>query len=194
MTVWRGGTPVERITIFAFLSFAAVLALDIPYRRGLPLPMAAATDWLAHLGTTFIWIAALFPRAARVFVMAALAATVLVDLDHVPHVAASVFVGRDAPGARLWLLHTLLAVAVLSVIGWRSPGRRGWLWLGLAFGVATHIFRNAASGEGPPLLAPFSMQHVSISYDVYVAILAGLVLHCLGRSIRPCTDAGPSHR
>src|ERR1700710_2573244 len=71
--------------------------------------------------------------------------------------------------------HPLLTLALLLIlaVAWRRRAGR-LIFLGLAFGVSTHLLRDAGTGNGVPLLWPLADGSAQIPYLVYFAILCGL--------------------
>ena len=100
----------------------------------------------------------------------------LIDLDHVPQ-----YVGwhvlRAAPSGRP-LTHSLLTVGVLLVLA--AGSRRLRLpFLGMAFGVALHLLRDASEGRaGVPLLWPMHRSFVEPQwwFVVEIGVLAAAAL------------------
>jgi membrane-bound metal-dependent hydrolase YbcI (DUF457 family) len=118
-------------------------------------------DEPSHFAATALCVVALrrFVRLRTSFVVAALIASVAIDLDHVPGYLGHGFSphhgGRPYP-------HSILTVLILLVVcaasrRWRAAAA------GLVFGVVTHLIRDIC--EGPPgvtLFWPFS-DHVYIA-------------------------------
>ncbi len=104
------------------------------------------------------------------FVVAALIASVAIDLDHVPAYLGSHLFGGDLP--RPGTHGLLLVLALLGLAGAlrRGPGRQ--ITLGAAFGVSAHLLRDLATGPGVPMFWPVSDSVVAIPYAFFVAFLA----------------------
>ena len=193
MTGRLQGSRLVGIPLVSAVAVCLVFGLDAFYRRGLPLPISGPVDWLAHVATTGLMLVALCPRASRSFAVAALLSTVLIDLDHLPHILVSFVIGREAPGHGLWLFHTLLALGVASVIGLGRLGPARHWWLGIAFGLGTHLVRNAASGEGIPAFLPLSTQRIAAPYEIYAVVLVATLAITLRREAarRRTTSSAP---
>jgi inner membrane protein len=132
-------------------------------------------DEPSHFATTALCVLALsrFVTLRKPFVIAALIASVAIDLDHVPgylgvHGFSPVHGGRPYP-------HSVATVLVLLVIcavsrRWRSAAA------GAVFGLVTHFVRDIC--EGPPGVAlfwPFS-SHVFIAGEGYFWLFIGVAL------------------
>lgn len=162
-------------------------------------------DEPAHLATCAIGLLALLVAGAPVsrrFALAALLASTAIDLDHLPHYLGShLLMGSSLPRP---YSHGLVTVAVLAGVGLCLRGARREISLGLAFGVAAHLFRDLATGPGVPLFWPLTAAAVSVPYAVYAAVLlilalgVGATLSAKGRRplrprrlvVRPLPSAG----
>jgi inner membrane protein len=126
-------------------------------------------DEAAHLLTTLLILWALDPRASERFVVAALAASVAIDIDHVPGELGAGWLTAGTPRP---YTHSLLTVAlvVAAALAWR---RRRVLMLGVAFGLALHLWRDMSeTGSGVSLFWPFSYRSVRLSHAAYLAVMA----------------------
>lgn len=146
-----------------------------------PVYIQALLDEPAHLATTLLFLRASSSRFPLTFVGAALLSTVLIDLDHIP-----IYVGPAAlaPDAGRPYTHSLAGVVVFAcatyLLGCPRP-----VMLGVAFGLASHLVRDMATGT-VWLLWPLSFSRHSIPYAIYVALLlSSLGLVVLRRSRMP---------
>ena len=158
------------VALASGVAVAAILGIDALSgwtRR--PLPVAAVADETAHLLTAFVVLLAVpFPLPRR-FVLAALAASVAIDLDHLPLVLGSDALTRDTARP---LTHGLRLVAGLRVAAARLTPRGRAVALGAAAGVLAHLVRDAASTPaGVPLAWPVSTHGFSLPYSTYLAAL-----------------------
>jgi membrane-bound metal-dependent hydrolase YbcI (DUF457 family) len=134
-------------------------------------------DEPAHLATTGLALLALAAiagqRPAACFACAALAASVAIDLDHLPG-----YLGWDvlAGGAGRPYPHGLLTVAVLLGSGLAARGRYRLVLLGFAFGLIAHLLRDSATGPGVALLWPLEGRAVAMPYAAYVGALVAMLL------------------
>jgi inner membrane protein len=130
------------------------------------------------------------PSAA--FVIAALVASVALDLDHVPgYLGSHVLMGS---GPRPYS-HSLATIAVLVAGAAALHGRSRAISLGAAFGVGGHLLRDLATGPGIPLVWPVSASAVSIPYALFVAALLAAVGMAAGRRAqRSALPAWGRHR
>jgi membrane-bound metal-dependent hydrolase YbcI (DUF457 family) len=134
-------------------------------------------DEPAHLATcavALLVIAALRDRTLpAAFVVAALLASVAIDLDHLPGYLGWHGLIGDAPRP---YTHGLLSIFVLLGLGFLAKGRYRAAMLGLSFGVSIHVLRDLATGPGVPLGAPFSKAAAGIPYFLYALVLVGLLI------------------
>jgi inner membrane protein len=104
--------------------------------------------------------------------MGALAASVAIDVDHVPGELGAGWLTAGTPRP---YTHSLLTVALVLVaaLAWR---RRRVLMLGVAFGLALHLWRDMSeTGNGVALFWPFSYRSVRLSHAGYLAVMALVV-------------------
>jgi inner membrane protein len=166
----------------AAVRWAAPVALGVI--GGLDL-IAGSKDWHlavigvldepAHLVTAGL-VLALLPRgfASRVGAWA-LAASVAIDLDHLPLYTFAP--GFATEGGRP-PTHSLVTVLVLLVGGALAPKWRAAL-AGIATGVVLHFLRDVGTGPGVSLGWPIFPQNVKVPYSVYfgaMAAVTGLVI------------------
>ena len=139
----------------------------------LPLVLQGPLDWTGHLATTGIALLAasrLGLRLPPAQVLVVLAATVVIDADHVP-----LYAGLPVKGAGgrpfthgLWLPAVLLLAAALA------PRARALLSAAAA-GLLLHQLRDTATGPGLPWLWPVGDALV-VPYGAYVGLLAAAAL------------------
>lgn len=145
-------------------------------------------DEPAHLATSGLVLGALLPASglqrAAVPVLAALAGSVLIDVDHVPLYLGVPHVAD--PGGRPYS-HSLLTVLLLLAAGAALPRRRAVL-SGLGAGVALHFVRDVATGPGVALLWPVHRPAFVEPYAGYAALL--LVLAAAG-ALRRRAEGSP---
>lgn len=131
-------------------------------------------DEPAHLATCAIALLALLAAGAPVsrrFALAALLASTVIDLDHLPYYLGShLLMASSMPRP---YSHGVLTVIVLTAVGLRLRGKGREISLGLAFGVAAHLCRDLATGPGIPLFWPLSASAVTIPYVLFAAALIG---------------------
>jgi membrane-bound metal-dependent hydrolase YbcI (DUF457 family) len=152
------------------LALAAVAVTDLVARRRCwSRPVAGVLDEIAHLGTGAIVLSA-FPRPDRSFSRELLAASVLLDVDHVP----------DALGWRALRPRRMRPVphSVATLLALACSPRLD----GAFVGVSAHLVRDLATGTNSvPLLWPFSRRPFSIRYRTYAAGLTLLAAQSLIR-------------
>jgi len=131
-------------------------------------------DEPAHLATCAI---ALFAVAAVTgsrpparFVVAALVASVAIDVDHIPGYLGWQGLAGSLPRP---YPHSLLLVGALVGLGCASRRRDvRQVSLGLAFGVSAHLLRDLATGPGVPLVWPVSSGVATVPYAFFAGALA----------------------
>jgi len=135
-------------------------------------------DESAHAATALILL-----KAARLdgisLALAAVAGAVLIDIDHVPmEVGVSVITrGTNRPYS-----HSLLTIGAVLIAAGISGSRSRRLLLVVAFGIATHLLRDMATG-GVPLFWPLLAARTTIDYRAYlvVVLLGGALAAWWGR-------------
>jgi inner membrane protein len=134
-------------------------------------------DEPAHLATCVIALSALAlaTRTAlpRRFVIAALIGSVAIDVDHIPGYLGSHVLTGSLPRPYSHSAALVLLLLALSLVPRQADGRQ--VWLGLAFGVSTHLFRDLATGPGISLLWPLHDGAIRLPYALYAGALASAV-------------------
>jgi inner membrane protein len=128
-------------------------------------------DEVAHLLTTLLLLWAL-GRVPRPTMLAALVASVAIDLDHVPGRLGSDWLTAGTPRP---FTHSLVTIAVVlgAAAIWR---RRRALLAGVALGLAAHFFRDVtAEGGGVALLWPWSDRGFTVSHWSFAAVMVVVV-------------------
>jgi hypothetical protein len=149
------------------------VALDAAVERHGPphLVAHALLDWGAHVAVTAIVLRVL-PRQAGAYAEPALAASVLIDLDHIP-IAAAMLRGDDGlPRPRP---HTFATPALLALFGSVLRGRARTIALGAALGTTAHLARDLFNGPGVAVGWPLHERHVRLPVALQGVALAGLV-------------------
>jgi inner membrane protein len=141
----------------------------------------APLDETAHLLTTLLICWALPLRFCRRFLAPALVAAVAIDVDHVPGRLGTDWLTAGTPRP---YTHSLLTVAVIMLLALVWRGRRD-LWLGVAIGLAIHLWRDMGEGSaGVSLLWPFSDRSFQYPHGLYLAVMAVFVLIDVARCRR----------
>jgi inner membrane protein len=168
----RGSEPI-RLSVGLV---AGVLVLDSLWAlvAGSPGSFAYAfVDLPAHAAVCTVALLALAgtqrPGLSKAFVIAALIASVAIDLDHIPGYLGSHLLGGNLPRPDT---HGLLPIVVLIGIGAVVPnGRLRPIALGIAFGLSAHLVRDLATGPGVPLAWPVAGGTATIPYAVFAGSL-----------------------
>jgi inner membrane protein len=131
-------------------------------------------DWSAHVATAALVLTALGVPLGGPVGRAALVASVLIDLDHLPGYLDGTLLQRDRP-----FTHSLLTVAALALLAAaRSRGAAGRVLTGAAAGVSLHVLRDVATGPGIAPLAPLTAETVRVPGWTYVLTLL-IALACI---------------
>lgn len=140
-------------------------------------------DEPAHLATALLILLAVAGghRLARnpTLTLTALAASMLIDIDHVPLYAG---VPHIADGGGRPFSHSLITVAVLAA-AWLVTGRRWPVLAGAAIGICLHFSRDIATGPGLQLFWPVSSEAVRLPYVSYFAVVVALGLIATVRAV-----------
>jgi membrane-bound metal-dependent hydrolase YbcI (DUF457 family) len=170
-----------QLTQLTIALVAAVFALDLLWSLVASSTGSVAygiVDVPAHLATCAIALLAIgavtgSPPARR-FLIAALVASVMIDVDHIPGYLGSQALTGSLPRP---YAHTLLSIAVLLAIGLASRRRDiRMVVFGIAFGVSAHLLRDLATGPGVPLAWPLSNGVATVPYAYFAGLLALAVL------------------
>jgi inner membrane protein len=140
----------------------------------------------AHLVTAalaLVWLRSVIrtPLSAP-FVLAALGASVAIEVDHIPGYLGSHLLTGSLPRP---YTHSMLLVFAPVAIGLASRRRAiSELSLGIGCGVAAHLLRDLATGPGAPLFWPISGATERVPYAVFAGVLASgaLSVAAAGRS------------
>jgi MYXO-CTERM domain-containing protein len=126
-------------------------------------------DETAHVLTTLLILWALGRRACERFLVPALIASLLIDLDHVPGRLGSDWLTGSAPRPYTHSLLTVL-VALGAAALWR---RRRDLLLGVTIGLAIHIWRDLSDATaGAWLFWPVSDHATKLPVAGYYAVMS----------------------
>jgi inner membrane protein len=163
----------------SYLIWAAtglVFGIDALFRQyAVPLPVAALIDETAHVITALLLLVVLGVSRLQPFSSTALLASVLIDGDHLPMELGWDFLTR---GTNRPYTHSLLAAGTIVLCACLATGRWRKAGLGAAFGLATHLLRDMATG-GVPLYWPLTQHLVVIPYGAYATLLvaaSGLIM------------------
>ncbi|MDQ3609487.1 MAG: metal-dependent hydrolase [Actinomycetota bacterium] len=159
----------------------AVVVVEGILRLEPPTLFLGAADWIGHLATTAILVAAIPPPLPRTLIIGAFAA-LLIDLDHIPDLLADEGINAETPRPVTHSLLTVLAIgAIAAAVRARLP-RYGDFALGVAIGVPMHLVRDVFVGPGVALLAPL---YGGVVEGPFLLYLAGLIFVALYAALRP---------
>jgi membrane-bound metal-dependent hydrolase YbcI (DUF457 family) len=132
-------------------------------------------DELGHALTALV--AAIGVRALRLPVpsWSILVGGMILDLGHVPQMIgyASALEGSTRNGT-----HSLAVVALLACLGFLDR-RHANVWLGIAIGATSHLWRDMGTGT-VPLMWPLRETVYGTLYTRYLAVLSGMALAMVG--------------
>ena len=163
-----GSLGTVRLWAYPILLAGVALVFDVADRR-VPFDLISSglLDEVAHLATAALGLMVLvcFIDVPRRFYVAALVASVAIDLDHIP-----LYLGLGNPDQRP-VTHSLATVAVFAVAA--AAGRRHRAVLaGVAVGLVLHFARDIA--EGPPgvrMLWPLQQAAWTASYGWFLGMI-----------------------
>lgn len=164
------------------LSLATIAIADLViWRWKAPYAAEALFDEAAHIATGLLGLAAVGVSFPLGVVIAVLVGSLLIDLDHLPHVFGSHLLEHGTPRP---YTHTIVTVALLVAVALVIRDRRWRLLVGVAgLALALHFFRDMAEPGGPgvSLLWPFSDHAFSVPYPWYAGALAAFAALAVAR-------------
>jgi len=174
---WRLNSRVVVICL------AVIAAADFLLWRweGPPFVILALLDEPAHAATGFVALGALGVIFEVPIVLAVLAGSVVIDLDHVPDLLGShLLLLRHGIETRPYT-HSLATVVVLAVVALLVRGNARKLLLVAAVALVVHFFRDVAEpdGSGAPFLWPLSDRVYTLGYGWYMGALIVLAASAL---------------
>lgn len=180
MSVWR--RPRWRAPLCAVVAIAANRAIN----PRVPILTRGLLDESAHLASTALALEAIGTRDRRL-TTGALAAGVLIDVDHVPH---EIFGWRAlTEGSPRPYSHSLATIALILALARVLSERSRTVLQGVSFGLVTHFLRDASDGTGGlPLLWPLSRRGVRLPATVNAPMILAILLWTL-RPGAPTRDA-----
>jgi membrane-bound metal-dependent hydrolase YbcI (DUF457 family) len=133
----------------------------------------ALVDEPAHLAAGMVFLLALLtivrtPRPQVTFLVAAVIASVAIDLDHIPGLLGWQGLTEGVPRP---YTHSLVTPVALIVVGQLAGGRVKPVAFGAAFGVLAHLSRDLFTGPGLAIAWPFSTGIVRFPYAVFATAL-----------------------
>jgi len=176
--------PSFRVVVVAALLLAA--ADWASHLAGSSFFPGGPLDETAHLLTTLFVLWALVPLASPGFRIAALVASVVIDVDHVPGRLGANWLTRGTPRPYTHSLLVILCVLLLALF-WR---RRRPILLGVALGLTVHFWRDLSEPGGVPLLWPISDHAFSDSRLAYLVAAGLLAILALWRARRAPRASG----
>ena len=162
-------TPILVVAVAAMVLFMADWGAE---RAGGSTVPGGPLDEIAHALTVALALWALAWRVPKAFWIGALAASVLIDADHIPDRLGAHWLTVGTPRPYTHSLMTMVCVLGVAAI-WRR-GRPAML--GVLFGLALHFWRDLSEpGTGVALLWPFSDHSVSTSHASYLILMVVVI-------------------
>jgi inner membrane protein len=166
-----------------------VLATNRLIAPRLAMPIRAALDEAAHVSTAVLGLD-LLRRREPIYVRHAVAAAVLIDVDHLPEILTGWSgLSKGSPRPYTHCLPLILAVLAYADLG---PSHRRQRARGVAFGLATHLLRDITdSSPGAPIFWPLTKRAIRLSPRLqHPLVLVPLCAHMLRcrRSRPPVTE------
>ena len=200
--MWPGERDRVRLWAGPLLLAGIVLVFDVLNRQvELGLLSTGPLDEVAHLATAALglMVLACFVDAPYRFYVAALVASVAIDLDHIP-----LYLGLLGDHGQRPVTHSLATVVVVAIAAAASRRHRAAL-AGVATGLVLHFARDIA--EGPPgvrMLWPLDGHAWTASYRWFLGMIivftaTRLILVGTGvprarvRLFQPSTRRGPPY-
>lgn len=180
-TISRAGRwPLLPAALVAVIVGADLISRRVPF----DILVTGLLDEPAHLSTAALVLLAVAGghrlAAAPTVTLSAMAASVLIDVDHVPLYAGVPWVADI--GGRPYTHSFATVVGLLAV--WLLAGRRWPVVVGAAIGVCLHFVRDVATGPGLPLWWPLSSVDVRLPYRWYLIAVVALGLVATGRAVQ----------
>ena len=163
------GSDLIKLLAYPILLAGVALGFDAAYRRNqFGLLSAGLLDEIAHLATATLGLLVLacFIEVPRRFYVAALVASVAIDLDHIP-----LYLGLLRNQGQRPVTHSLATVVVFAGAAVASRRHRAVL-AGVATGLVLHFARDIA--EGPPgvrMLWPLQESAWAASYGWFLGMI-----------------------
>lgn len=184
-----------RSPFLPILLLVIVLGLDsLAQSERTGLIVGGLLDEPAHLATAALILLALagsdWMLAHRRWTASALAASMAIDVDHIPLYAHVPHIAVD--GGRPFT-HSLVTVVVLLLLA-ASVRRIRTILLGLSAGVALHFVRDVATGPGVSLWWPLASKGVEVHYSTYILMLGIVAVVGILRSVNPPRGQSPAER
>jgi membrane-bound metal-dependent hydrolase YbcI (DUF457 family) len=179
---------------YAVLLCLAVVAIAdlVIWRVQMPYLVEAVFDEPAHAATGLLVLFAICVAPSRPVILAVLAGSVLIDLDHVPHVFGITILEHGVPRPYTHAVITLIAIGLVA--GLVRDRRLRMLVLIVGAAVAVHLIRDMAEPGGPgvSLLWPLSDHPYAMPYVPYGLALVALAAVGIARrrtAPTPATDS-----
>lgn len=184
---WSRWLPAALLALVVALDLVWSLTGEPPSEREF-----GVVDEPAHLATAALLLVALVSLLRSPppisFAVAALVASVALDLDHIPAELGWDGLTRGTPRP---YAHALWTVALFALVGLLARGRLRAIFLGVSFGVSVHLLRDLAFGGGAALVWPLSDEGARVPYAAYVGVLVGVAAVALLRHARPSAALNP---
>ncbi len=160
-------------TLWPLLLLVVVVGLDLVVDAdSRSTPGVAAFDEPAHLATGILVVLLLISfapaPASLAFLLAALVASMAIDVDHLPQYLGWSGLSGGTPRP---YTHSLVTPLLLAAAALFAKGRYRAVALGAAVGVCAHLLRDLGTASGVALLWPISDAAARIPYWTYLLAL-----------------------
>lgn len=175
-------THLRKSPILRSLGWLAALGACVPVLLVLhqidvdrPFVEHAVLDWIGHLVTALIVAIGVCALRLPIPVWSILVGGILLDLGHLPQILGvlSALEGSSRNG-----FHSLIFVAAFASIGFVDR-RRANIWLGIAFGALSHLWRDMGTGT-VPLMWPVRDTVYGTLFSRHLAALVGMTIAMIG--------------
>lgn len=136
-------------------------------------------DWIGHLLTALIIVVGLWALQLPIPIWTVLFGGLVPDFGHI---LAWLHLAEPIKGSSRNGSHSLTVVILIALVALIDIHRAG-VWLGIAIGAITHLWRDMGTGH-VPLLWPFSHGVWGVSFAIYVAVTLGVGLAMIAASYR----------
>lgn len=187
----RDRTLTENSRGLVALAVCTVAGIGIIAADGLDpdtLRSHGATDWFAHLLTALIIAIGVWMIRLPIPIWSVLIGGVVPDFGHLLAFANLV---ESIPGSSRNGSHSLIVVGFLALIGFINR-RHANVWLGVAMGALTHLWRDMGTGT-VPLLWPFLDVVWGVSFWRYFAVTLGIGIALIGSGMLLDVHAKANH-
>jgi hypothetical protein len=170
--------PLLRAATFisaVLVSVGFIYALEVIEPHSNPLRYHALFETAGHLMTALVVALGIKAMRLPIPTWSILAGGLLPDLGYILVVAD---VLPSVEGSSRNGSHALAPIVLVASVGFVHQTRAG-IWLGVAIGALSHVWRDMGTGT-VPLMWPLTDTVYGTSFNRYLAVLAGMALAMIG--------------